>query len=107
VMYDGLSDKGAHSAKWFEVVKNFLKPAFAGDYRQAKCPCIRCRNRRMLFEYVMFGHIAKHRFMPNYLVWQQHGEVQAATLAVSDGSDDEDRMDDMIAVIGMEYDLGC
>jgi hypothetical protein len=24
----------------------------------------------------------------------------------SDGSDDEDRMDDMIADIGMEYDLG-
>jgi hypothetical protein len=40
--------------------------------------------------------------MPNYLVWHQHGEVQAE----SDGSNDEDRMDDMIADIGMEYDLG-
>jgi hypothetical protein len=30
----------------------------------------------------------------------------AAAPAESDGSDDEDRMDDMIADIGMEYDLG-
>jgi hypothetical protein len=32
--------------------------------------------------------------------------VHAPTLAKPDGSDDEDRMDDMIADIGMEYDLG-
>jgi hypothetical protein len=39
-------------------------------------------------------------------VWQQHGEVQAPTPAEWDGSDDKDQMDDMIADIGMEYDLG-
>jgi hypothetical protein len=60
----------------------------------------------MLSEYEMCGHIAKNGFMPNYLVWYQHGEVQAAAPVESDGSDDEDRMDDMIADIGMEYDLG-
>jgi hypothetical protein len=37
-MYDGFSDKGAHSAEWFEVAKNFLKLAFAGDHRETKCP---------------------------------------------------------------------
>jgi hypothetical protein len=60
----------------------------------------------MLSEYEMSGHIAKHGFMPNYLVLQQHGEVQAVAPTESDGSDDEDRMDDMIAHIGMEYDVG-
>jgi hypothetical protein len=60
----------------------------------------------MLSEYEMSGHIAKHRFMPIYLVWHQHGEVQATAPAKSDESDDEYRMDDMIADIGMEYDLG-
>jgi hypothetical protein len=35
-----------------------------------------------------------------------HGEVQALAAAESDGSSDKDRMDDMIANIGMEYDLG-
>jgi hypothetical protein len=32
----------------------------------------------------MSDHIAKYRFMPNYLVWHQHGEVQVATPAESD-----------------------
>jgi hypothetical protein len=44
--------------------------------------------------------------MLNYLVWHQYGEVQAPAPAESEGSDDEDRMDDMIADIDMEYDLG-
>jgi hypothetical protein len=44
--------------------------------------------------------------MLNYLVWDKHGEVQAAAPIDSNGSDDEDRMDDMIADISMEYDLG-
>jgi hypothetical protein len=60
----------------------------------------------MLSEYDMSGHIAKHGFIPNYLVWHQHGEVQATTSFELDGSDDEDQMDDMIVDIGMEYDLG-
>jgi hypothetical protein len=41
-MYDRFSDKGAHYAKWFEVAKNVLKLAFAGDCHEAKCPCNRC-----------------------------------------------------------------
>jgi hypothetical protein len=74
-MCDRFSDKGAHSGEWFEVGKNFLKLAFASDRRKEKCPCNRCRNRRMMFEYEIFGYIAKHGFMLNYLVWQQYGEV--------------------------------
>jgi hypothetical protein len=105
-MYDRCSDKGAHSAEWFEIAKNFLKLAFVGDHREAKCPCNRCQNRRMLSEYEMCGHIAKHRFMLNYLVWHQYGEVQEPALAELDENDDEDQMNDMIANIDIEYDLG-
>jgi hypothetical protein len=68
-MYDGFSDKCTHSVEWFEIVKNFLKLVFVGDRREAKCPCNRCQNRRMLFEYEISGYIATHRFMSNYLVW--------------------------------------
>jgi hypothetical protein len=64
-MYDGFSDKGAHSAEWFEIAKNFLKLAFAGDCCKAKCLCNRCWNRRLLSKYKMSGHIAKHGFMTN------------------------------------------
>jgi hypothetical protein len=98
--------KVAHSAQWFEITKNFLKLAFTGDRREAKCLYNRCQNRRILSEYEMYGHIAKHRFKPHYLVGHKHGEVQATTPSKLDGSNDEDQMDDMIANIGMEYDLG-
>jgi hypothetical protein len=106
VMYDGFSDKGAYSAEWFEIAKNLLKLAFTGDRHEAKCLCNWYQNKRMLSKYDIFGHIARHGFMLNYLVWYQHGEVQAPTTAESDGSDDEDRMDDLIEDICMEYDLG-
>jgi hypothetical protein len=33
-MYDVFSDKGAHSAEWFRIAKEFLKLAFAGDRRE-------------------------------------------------------------------------
>jgi hypothetical protein len=44
--------------------------------------------------------------MLNYLVCYQHGEVQTPAPARMDRSDGEDRMDDMITYIGMEYDIG-
>jgi hypothetical protein len=90
VMYGGFSDKGAHFAEWFEIAKNFLKLAFACDHHEAKCSCNRCQNKRMLSKSEMSGHIAMHGFMPNYLVWHQHGEVQAPASAKSDEIDDED-----------------
>jgi hypothetical protein len=105
-MYDGFSDKGPHSTEWFEITKNFLKLVFVGDHGEVKCLCNRCRNRRMLFEYENSGHIIKYGFMPNYLMWHQHGEVQVPKADESNRSDDEDRIDDMIADIDMEYDLG-
>jgi hypothetical protein len=75
VMHDRFSDKCAHYVEWFEIVKNFLNLAFAGDHREVKCPCNRGQNRRMMSEYEMSSHIAKYRFISNYLVWPQHGEV--------------------------------
>jgi hypothetical protein len=41
-MYDRFSDKGTHSAEWFETAKNFLKLDFAGDHREVKYPYNRC-----------------------------------------------------------------
>jgi hypothetical protein len=59
----------------------------------------------MLFEYEISSHITKQGFMPNFLVWHQHGEVQPPTADESDGNVDEDRMADMVDDLGMEYDL--
>jgi hypothetical protein len=59
----------------------------------------------MLLEYEMPAHLAKKGFMLNYLLWHQHGEVQSAVADESDGNDDVNRMDDMVADIGKGYDL--
>jgi hypothetical protein len=104
-MYDGFSDTGKDSAKWVQI--EFLKLAFAGGCRKASCPCSRCENRRMLLEYEMSVHLAKKGFMLNYLLWHQHGEVQPVVADESDGNDDVDRMDDMVADIGRGYDMEC
>jgi hypothetical protein len=58
-MYDGFSNKDAHSTGCFENAENFLKLAFFGDHREAKHLCNRCQNKRLLSEYEIFGHIAK------------------------------------------------
>jgi hypothetical protein len=59
----------------------------------------------MLSEYEMYAHLAKKEFMLNYLLWHQHGEVWPAVTDESDGNDDVDRMDDMVADVGRGYDL--
>jgi hypothetical protein len=59
----------------------------------------------MFFEYEMSAHLAKKRFMSNYLMWHQHGEVQPAVANELDRNDDADQMDDMIADIRRGYDL--
>jgi hypothetical protein len=82
-----------------------LKLVFAGGYREASYPCSRCENRRILLKYEMSDHLVKKGFMVNYLLWHQHGEVQHAIVDESDGNDDVDRMDDMVADIERGYDL--
>jgi hypothetical protein len=36
-MYDGFSDKGAHSVEWFRIAKELMKLAFASGRREAMC----------------------------------------------------------------------
>jgi hypothetical protein len=59
----------------------------------------------MLSEYEISAHRTKKRFMSNYLLWHQHGEVRSAVADESDRNDDADRMDDMVANIGRGYNL--
>jgi hypothetical protein len=59
----------------------------------------------MLSEYEMSAHLAKKGFMSNYVLWHQHGEVQPMVADESDGNNDVDRMDNMVANIGRGYNL--
>jgi hypothetical protein len=104
-IYDGFSDTGKHSAECVQITKEFLKLAFASGHREASCPCSRCENRRILSEYEMPAHLARKGFTSNYLLWHQHGEVQPAVADESDGNDDVNWLEDMVADIGRGYDL--
>jgi hypothetical protein len=45
--------------------------------------------------------------MSNYLVWRDHGEVEPPVVgAESDENEDGDQMDEMLADIGREYEVG-
>jgi hypothetical protein len=90
IMYDRFIYSGKHFTEWVQITKEFLKLAFDVSYRKASCPCSRCENRRILFEYEIYAHLAKKGFMSNYLVWHQHRGVQPAVVDESDKNDDED-----------------
>jgi hypothetical protein len=53
----------------------------------------------------MCSHLATKGFMSNYLVLHQQREVHALIADESDGNDDKDQMDDMVADIHRGYDL--
>jgi hypothetical protein len=106
-MYDGFSKKSGHSAKWVQIVKGFLNQAFAGCRRVAKCPYTICQNYRFQDQDEVQVHLCQEGFMPNYLMWRDHGEVEPSVIgAESDENEDDDQMDEMLADIGREYEVG-
>jgi hypothetical protein len=102
-MYDEYRDKGADYTECVQIPMDFLNLAFAGGRCVVKCSCKKCRNYKFLFQDDIQLHLCNVRFMPKYLVWHGHEEVRPVE---SDGNDDEDRMNGMIADIGRKYDLG-
>jgi hypothetical protein len=53
----------------------------------------------MLSEYEMSAHLTRKGFMSNYLLWHQHGEARHGVADESDGNDNVNQMDDMVANI--------
>jgi hypothetical protein len=107
VMYDGFSKKSGHSAEWVRIVKEFLNQAFAGCRHVTKCPCTICQNYRFLNQDEVQVHLCQEGFMSNYLVWRDHGEVEPSVIgAESDRNEDDDQMDEMLADIDREYEVG-
>jgi hypothetical protein len=94
-------------AEWVRIINEFLKQAFAGCHHVAKCPCTICRNYKFLNQDEVQVHLCQEGFMLNYLVWRDHREVEPPVVGVeSDGNEDDDRMDEMLADIGREYEVG-
>jgi hypothetical protein len=94
-----------NTAEWVRITKEFLKLAFAGGHHEVSCSYSSCENKMMLSKYQMSSHLATKGFMVKYLLWCQHGEVRPAVADESDGNNDVNRMDDMVADIGRGYDL--
>jgi hypothetical protein len=105
-MYDRFSKKSGHSAECVRIVKEFLNQAFASCHRVAKWPYTICQNYRFLNQDEVLVHLCQEGFMLNYVVWRDHGEVEPSVVgAESDGNEDDDRMDEMLAAIDREYEV--
>jgi hypothetical protein len=90
-MYDGFSKKSGHN-RMGSIVKEFLNRAFASGRRVAKCPCTICWNYRFLTQDEVQVHLCQEGFMPNYLVWHDHKEVEPPVVGTEwDGDEDDDR----------------
>jgi hypothetical protein len=107
VMHDRFSNKSGHSVELVRIVKEFLNQAFAGCRHVAKCTYTICQNYRFLNQDEIQVHLCQEGFMSNYLVWCDHGEVEPPIIGVeSDRNEDNDRMDEISADIGREYEVG-
>ena len=103
-MYDGFDVNGAHSAEWVKIAEAFTKQAFGnGKARYVMCPCKTCNNRQLKSKDDIRVHLAKFRFMPDYMLWHEHGEVEHAVDESDRNRGDGDRLDEMLDDIGWEY----
>jgi hypothetical protein len=101
-MYDGFnSDILWHSDAWVKVADEFVACAFVGEPRVAKCPCTRCRNMIRLDKFDLSILICKYGFKLDYLVWGEHGEVDAPP--ESNTNEDVGRTEEMLDDIRHEY----
>ena len=39
-----------------------------------RCPCVKCRNMKLLDAPVLKTHLYRHGFKPEYWIWTEHGE---------------------------------
>jgi hypothetical protein len=84
-----------------------LNQAFDGGRRVAKCPCTICRNYSFLTQDEVQVHLCQEGFIPNYQLWRDHGEVEPLVIdAELNRNEDDDRMNEMVADIGREYEVG-
>jgi hypothetical protein len=69
-----------------------------------KCPCTKCQNFKYVRKAEELEHqLCKNGFMPNYLVWRSHGEVEQNITESEIIDNEEDQMDDLVDDISREY----
>lgn len=62
-----------------KVAEELVDRAFIGEPHVVKCPCSKCQNLIRLKKSDPSIHLCKYGFNPNYVLWHEHGEVDATT----------------------------
>ena len=89
-MYDRLDADGYISPIFTNGLKTFIEFACSNqsfmDGDKIKCPCKKCLNRAFQEVEVAKFHLSKFGFIPNYYLWNKHGETSIGS--TSFGMDD-------------------
>jgi hypothetical protein len=106
-MYNGFSEKSGHLTKWVWIIKDFMNQACVGGHHVAKCPFKICWNYRFFTRDEVQVHLCNKGFISNYLVWHHHRDVEPPAVGTeSNENEDEDWLDEIIAVTDREYKVG-
>ncbi|WVZ52091.1 LOW QUALITY PROTEIN: hypothetical protein U9M48_003183 [Paspalum notatum var. saurae] len=105
-MYDGWRSDGAHSKEWAQITNAFLNHAFAGPARVVLYPCCLCVNHDYHHKEQVKEHLCKYGFMPNYMVWNKHGEGRERPIERDNNNNNPDRMHEMLNDLGRQFDVG-
>jgi hypothetical protein len=104
-MYDGWRKSGPHSREWVDKTNKFNEHAFSLENTGiTRCLCSKCRNSLSHDKKKVSIHICRFGYMPGYEVWVHHSEeVPEYELVAEDDVTDEDRMDEMLNAICLEF----
>jgi hypothetical protein len=104
-MYDCWRKNGAHSTEWVDKTYKFIEHAFSlSNTRITTCPCSKCQNSLSHDKKNVSIHICRFGFTPCYEVWVHHGvEVPKIEPVPEDDVTDENRMDEMLNAICLEF----
>ncbi|CAA7017316.1 unnamed protein product [Microthlaspi erraticum] len=68
-----LTDEYAHGVDEFMTLAS--NNSMTSEYGKMYCPCVKCRNHRLVAVREVWYHLCRNRFMPGYKVWYSHGET--------------------------------
>ncbi|KAL4590590.1 hypothetical protein LXL04_003524 [Taraxacum kok-saghyz] len=98
-MYERLGANGFVSPIFRSGLNTFIEFACSNqnskDGNKIKCPCTKCLNKPYADVEVVKYHLARYGFMPNYHLWDRHGETSVRSTSTvgstSLGMDDSNR----------------
>merc|ERR1712080_645360 len=74
--------KGSVKEDFYNGVNEFVRFAISNNrnYEELRCPCSKCKLMRFHKPDIVKVHLYKSGFVPNYYLWDRHGELVAPTV---------------------------